>query len=133
MPKRIDAADLRVGQRVRAYRLSRGMSQSALGEKVGVTFQQIQKYENGVNRIGSGRLQKIAAVLDAPVSAFFGQEGKDGDSTVDRVLTEALSRPYAVRLLWAFDAVKSSDLRRALVELVESVGATGKFGGLGNK
>jgi len=123
MPKAIEAADRQVGQRVRAYRLSRGMSQTALGHKIGVTFQQIQKYENGINRIGSGRLQKIAAILNAPVSAFFGDEERGGGAkSTDRVLMEVLSKPDAMRLLWAFDAIKDGKQRLALVNLVEWMG-----------
>lgn len=122
MPKGIDTADRHVGQRVRAYRLSRGMSQSALGEKIGVTFQQVQKYENGVNRIGSGRLQKIAAILGVPISALFNEEAKGSGAAADRVLTEVLSKPDAMRLLWAFDAIKDSKQRLALVNLVEYMG-----------
>jgi transcriptional regulator with XRE-family HTH domain len=121
MPKRIDAVDLSIGRRVRAYRLSCGMSQTALGEKIGVTFQQIQKYEHGVNRIGGGRLKKIAAVLDTTVAALFGEEGEGRDPTVDHLFTEVLSQPYATRMLWAFAAVASSKTRVALVTLVESL------------
>jgi len=121
MPKGIDTADRHVGQRVRAYRLSRGMSQSTLGERIGVTFQQIQKYENGVNRIGSGRLQKIAGILGVPISALFNEDTKASAGT-DRVLTEILSKPDAMRLLWAFDTIKDSKQRLALVNLVEYMG-----------
>jgi transcriptional regulator with XRE-family HTH domain len=127
MPKGIDSADRHVGQRVRAYRLSRGMSQSTLGERIGVTFQQIQKYENGVNRIGSGRLQKIAGILGVPIASLFNEDTKGasaGDGT-DRVLTEILSKPDAMRLLWAFDAIKDSKQRLALVNLVEYMGRQG--------
>ena len=122
MPKGIDTADRHVGQRVRAYRLSRGMSQSALGEKIGVTFQQIQKYENGVNRIGSGRLQKIAAILGVPISALFNEDAKASAAGADQVLTQILSKPDAMRLLWAFDTIKDSKQRLALVNLVEYMG-----------
>jgi len=122
MPKGIDTADRHVGQRVRAYRLSRGMSQSTLGEKIGVTFQQVQKYENGVNRIGSGRLQKIAAILGVPISALFNEDTKSGAAGADRVLTEILSKADAMRLLWAFDTIKDSKQRLALVNLVEYMG-----------
>jgi len=109
---------------VRAYRLSRGMSQSALGEKIGVTFQQIQKYENGVNRIGSGRLQKIAAILGVPISALFNEDTK-ASAGADQVLTQILSKPDAMRLLWAFDSIKDSKQRLALVNLVEYMGRQG--------
>jgi transcriptional regulator with XRE-family HTH domain len=120
MPKRIEPADVLVGQRVRAYRLARRMSQSALAEEVGVTFQQIQKYEKGTNRIGSGRLQNVAAVLGVGIGAFFA-EGKSDQSGHDP-LTEILSQPYAARLLTAFGAIDEVKLRLALVKLAEGLG-----------
>ena len=98
------------------------MSQSALGEKIGVTFQQIQKYENGVNRIGSGRLQKIATILDVPISALFNEVTKANAAGADQVLTQILSKPDALRLLWAFDTINDSKQRLALVNLVEYMG-----------
>src|SRR5262245_52154816 len=71
-PKKPDPVDVEVGQRIRIQRLQSGLSQTSLAEQLGVTFQQVQKYEKGVNRVGAGRLTKIAKVLDVPVSSFFG-------------------------------------------------------------
>ena len=122
MPRNIDAVDVRVGQRVRAYRLGRGMSQSTLGDKIGVTYQQVQKYEHGVNRIGSGRLKMIATVLGTTVTALFGEDENSRDTAVDRLLTDVLSQPYAMRMLRAFDGVKDPKQRRALVVLLEEMG-----------
>ena len=122
MTKRADSVDVLVGQRVRAYRLNCGMSQTVLGKKVGVTFQQIQKYERGVNRIGSGRLKWIATILGVSVAALFGEGADGGNATVDDLLTAVLSQPYATRLLRAFDDIKDAQQRRALVELAESMG-----------
>jgi len=121
MAKRIDPIDVLVGQRVRAYRLSRGMSQSALGEKVGVTFQQIQKYERGANRMGGSRLKKIATILGVNVAAFFGEDECAGRENIDDLLTEVLSQRYATRLLRAFGAIKDEKQRLALVQLAESM------------
>jgi transcriptional regulator with XRE-family HTH domain len=121
MPRRADPVDGQIGRRVRAYRIARGLSQTTLGEKVGVTFQQIQKYENGVNRIGGGRLTKIAGVLDVRISALFGDEGNGDDAGVDRLLVGPLSKAYAARLLSAFDAIDDVGQRRALVEFVEAM------------
>ena len=64
--------DVEVGQRIRARRMAKGMSQTELGNLLGVTFQQVQKYEKGVNRVGAGRLVRVAEALDVPVSFFFG-------------------------------------------------------------
>jgi transcriptional regulator with XRE-family HTH domain len=119
MPKRIDAYDIRLGKRVRAYRLSLGMSQSALAEKVGVTFQQIQKYENGANRMAGGRLKKVAAVLGLPIATLLGENENDGNPKIDHSLIEILSQPYAIRLLRAFLAIKPAKERLALVKLAE--------------
>ena len=66
-----DPVDLHVGERLKLRRLLRGMSQESLGEMLGVTFQQIQKYERGVNRIGSSRLFAIGQILETPISWFF--------------------------------------------------------------
>lgn len=121
MPKRIEAVDVQVGQRVRAYRLARGMSQTALAEKVGVTFQQIQKYEKGINRIGSSRLKRVANVLGVGIASLFAEEGSASEHTGRDPLTEMLSQPNAARLLQAFGGINKSKLRLALVNLAESL------------
>lgn len=119
MAKRIEPVDVLVGRRVRAYRLSLGMSQTTLGEKVGVTFQQIQKYERGTNRIGSSRLKKVATVLGVSVGALF-DEAEGGQSGED-LLTEMTSLPHAARLLKAFAGIADEKLRLALVKLAEGL------------
>ncbi|WP_244551850.1 helix-turn-helix domain-containing protein [Rhizobium tibeticum] len=73
--------DILVGQRIRIRRIWMEMAQQALGEAIGVTFQQVQKYEKGRNRIGAGRLQLIADTLGVPVSYFFGDAPKDGSAS----------------------------------------------------
>lgn len=124
MPKRVEAVDFLVGQRVRAYRLTRRMSQSALAEQVGVSFQQIQKYEKGTNRIGSSRLDRIATVLGIGVAALFA---KPADIRSDHdPLGRMLSRPHAARLLTAFCDIPEANLRVALVELAESLSEESK-------
>ena len=76
MAKRPDLTDIDVGRRVRALRLERGMSQEKLACALDLTFQQVQKYEKGTNRIGAGRLQRIAGILEVPVSTFFDRSEK---------------------------------------------------------
>jgi len=121
MPKRIDRVDVRVGGPTRAYRRSLRMSHTALSNKVGVTFQQIQKYENGINRIGSGRLSNIAAALGVDVAALFADEsGKS--RTAQHALAAILRQPYAGRLVKAFGAIANAKQRLALVILAESMG-----------
>src|SRR5438132_520204 len=76
-----DPIDIEVGQRIRIQRLASGMSQTDLGEQIGVTFQQVQKYEKGANRVGAERLTKIANVLEVPVESFFNGRDTIGTSS----------------------------------------------------
>ncbi|MCZ7658700.1 MAG: helix-turn-helix domain-containing protein [Xanthobacteraceae bacterium] len=120
--KRPDPVDVEVGHRIRIQRLARGMSQTALATHLGVTFQQVQKYEKGVNRVGAGRLTRIAEVLGVPVNTFFtGKEVLDDDEI--RASGEAsplklLTVPGAFRLLRAYSELDDSNLRRSIVDLV---------------
>ena len=119
--KRPDPVDVEVGHRIRIQRLSRGMSQTALANHLGVTFQQVQKYEKGVNRVGAGRLTRIAEVLGIPVNAFFtgkemldDEEQKAGEASPLKLLTV----PGAFRLLRAYSDLDDANLRRSIVDLV---------------
>ncbi len=122
MKKAPEPVDRLVGQNIRIFRKAKGLSQTALGDGLGVTFQQIQKYENGVNRVGSGRLAKIAQVLDVPVSRFFHNRTTkaDGDDGADAV-TDLLSSPYALRMLKALSRISDSKVQLSLVSLTETV------------
>ena len=124
MPKRIERVDVLVGQCVRAYRLARGMSQTVLAEKIGVTFQQVQKYEKGVNRMGSGRLQRVANVFGVGVATLFGDE--QSERSAQDPLTELLARPRAARLLQAFSGIADAKLRLALLRLAEGMAERSK-------
>ena len=123
--KRPDPVDVEVGHRIRIERLARGLSQTALANQLGVTFQQVQKYEKGVNRVGAGRLTKIAEVLGVPVGAFFTgkevfeseQKAGVGEPSPLKLLTVS----GAFRLLRAYADIEDGDLRRAIVDLVEQV------------
>jgi len=123
--KRPDPVDVEVGHRIRIERLSRGLSQTALANQLGVTFQQVQKYEKGVNRVGAGRLTKIAEVLGVPVGTFFGSQeilagegqAKDGEASPLKLLTVS----GAFRLLRAYAEIDDSNLRRSIVDLVEQI------------
>src|ERR1043165_2685932 len=74
--RRATAEDVAIGQKVRALRLDRGLSQAGLAEQIGVAFQQVQKYESGANRISAGRLALVARALGVPVTAFYGLAGR---------------------------------------------------------
>jgi transcriptional regulator with XRE-family HTH domain len=82
-------SDKLIGEKIRARRLKMGLTQEALAAKLGVTFQQIQKYEKGINRVGSGRLYEIAEHLEAPVASFFESEAKPKTSFNERGLVQA--------------------------------------------
>ncbi len=115
-PEPIDGV---VGKHIRLRRMAKGLSQTELGTRVGVTFQQVQKYEKGINRVGASRLLRIAEVLEVPVSSFF--EGADTNETeidIPSPLT-LVAEPQALRLVQAFALITNSQLRRSLVELVE--------------
>jgi transcriptional regulator with XRE-family HTH domain len=116
-----------VGRRIRARRLERGMSQSELGSRLGVTFQQIQKYEKGVNRVGAGRLYQISEVLSIPVSFFFGIESSGRAAKEDSVDAglRFLETAGAVRIVRAYSRIGNLGIRRALVALAERI-ADGK-------
>jgi transcriptional regulator with XRE-family HTH domain len=93
-----------------------------LGNSVGVTFQQIQKYEKGANRVGSSRLAKIAVILKVPISNFFDNSASGSDGPVSGpVVTDLLISPYAVQMLKAFAKLPSDKLRRSIVVLTESI------------
>src|ERR1043166_8592029 len=113
------SADVEVGQRIRARRMAKGMSQTELGELVGVTFQQVQKYEKGINRVGAGRLVRVAEALDVPVSFFFG--GTDAGSQDTRAILGFLDISYLLRLLRAFSRIPPGGVQRAVVDLVASI------------
>jgi transcriptional regulator with XRE-family HTH domain len=112
--------DVEVGRRIRLQRMSAGMSQTELGEKVGVTFQQIQKYEKGKNRVGAGRLTQIAAVLHVPIGVFFDGATEASQSTSESP-AELLTRPHALRLLQAYSTIESDKVRLSILNLVEAL------------
>lgn len=116
-----NAVDKKIGERVRVRRLEISMSQEKLADLLGVTFQQVQKYEKGVNRIAASRLLDISVALEIPVAHFF--EGMKGQQTERRPgdLNGALALPGAHELLRSFAALKTPKLRRRLLELVQAL------------
>jgi len=121
--------DKHVGARVRMRRMMLGMSQEKLGDALGLTFQQVQKYEKGANRIGASRLQQIAHILQVPVSFFFEGAPHAMDQQTDS-LSEAPSPAYVsdflatsdgLALTKAFMRIKDAKLRRRIVDLVEQI------------
>lgn len=112
--------DIDLGKRIRLRRVELKMSQAELGDRLGISFQQIQKYEKGVNRVGAGRLEQIAKALDLPVSFFYG--GDDKHREVESLLF--LDSSFSLRLLRAYTKVKDQAVQRQFVTLIESVAAS---------
>src|SRR5262249_49353224 len=122
--KSANSVDKHVGARVRMRRLMMHMSQTALAQALGVTFQQIQKYENGLNRIGASRLQRIAGALDVPIGFFFegapGQRTDAGDQLPGHI-DEFLSTADGLALSAAFVRIKDVKARRLIVDLAKQL------------
>jgi transcriptional regulator with XRE-family HTH domain len=125
--------DRHVGSRVRMRRIMLGMSQEKLGEGLGLTFQQIQKYEKGTNRIGASRIHQISEILQVPVSFLF--EGSPGSSASAKNFGDAPSPTYVadflatsegLALIRAFTLIPNIKLRRAIVDMVELIGGGGE-------
>jgi transcriptional regulator with XRE-family HTH domain len=119
-----NAIDRKIGQRVRTRRLEIGMSQERLAELLGVTFQQVQKYEKGVNRIAASRLYDIAASLDMPAARFFenlsgGRVGVAEDR--QEFVEDVMATPEGAQLMSLFSSIKSLKVRRRVVELVKAL------------
>jgi transcriptional regulator with XRE-family HTH domain len=122
--------DKYVGSRVRMRRIMLGMSQEKLGEALGLTFQQVQKYEKGTNRVGASRIQQIAEILQVPVSFLFeggpsGMANADGASEGPSTsyVSDFLATSEGLTLTRAFTRIADAKLRRSIVELVEQIAA----------
>jgi transcriptional regulator with XRE-family HTH domain len=118
--------DIELGKRIRLRRVEMDISQSGLADKLGVSFQQVQKYEKGVNRVGAARLQQIATALDVPITFFFDDDGlgkrvNDSKREVESLLF--LDSSFSLRLLRAYSAMKDQVVQRQFVMLIESIAA----------
>jgi transcriptional regulator with XRE-family HTH domain len=119
--KRPSPVDVTVGGNVRIWRMAKELTQAQLATRLGVTFQQVQKYETGGNRIPTGRLVKLAAILGVPISVLF--EGTAAGSGPSRDLLALVSDRRSFRLARAFAAIEHNAFRLSLVELVEKIAA----------
>ncbi|MGH6664765.1 MAG: helix-turn-helix domain-containing protein [Pseudolabrys sp.] len=120
--------DKHVGARVRMRRMMLNMSQEKLGDALDLTFQQVQKYEKGTNRIGASRLQAIANILHVPVAFFFegaphvpGHSGGMGEAPSPAYVSDFLATTDGLSLTKSFMKIKSNKLRRRIVDLVEQI------------
>ena len=125
--RRATAEDVEIGRKIRALRLERGLSQSDLAKGIGLTFQQVQKYAKGANRVSAGRLQRIADLLNVPVTFFFSGMGANPRTKDQRNsgLT-FLQTKGAIRLVRAYADIGSRTTKYALVVLAESLKAKGR-------
>ncbi len=129
MSKAPNPVDKYVGSRVRMRRIMLGMSQEKLGEALGLTFQQIQKYEKGTNRVGASRIQQISEVLQVPVSFLFegGPSGSSAEGFTDggspTYVSDFLATSEGLALTRAFTRITDAKLRRSIVDLVEQIAA----------
>ena len=131
--KKPNPVDAHVGSRVRLRRMLLGMSQERLGESMGLTFQQVQKYEKGVNRIGASRLFQISKILDVPVQFFFEEAPHiGGDGTAARGMAEPDSEAFILEFLnsreglelnRAFVKIPDPKVRKSVVDLVRALSA----------
>jgi len=127
--KRIaNPVDKHVGSRIRMRRLMLGMSQEKLGNGLGLTFQQVQKYEKGTNRIGAGRLQHISQLLQVPLPFFFegaphlpGEPSGIGPAPSPAYVFNFLATADGLALTKAFMQIEQPELRRRIVHLVEEI------------
>lgn len=131
--RRANAMDVHVGTRVRLRRMLLGMSQEKLGEQLGLTFQQVQKYEKGVNRIGAGRLHELGQVLGVTVQFFYEQapggvtEHGFAEQPADSYVVDFLSSREGLELNKAFVRITDPRVRRTILDLVRSL--AGEDGG----
>lgn len=125
--------DIHVGSRIRERRTLLGMSQSKLGDSIGLTFQQVQKYERGTNRVGSSRMYELARVLDVPVAYFFAEIAPDTASRAQQHLFGRRDRPAdderrsmtkreTLELVRAYYKVTDNRVRKRLFEMMKALG-----------
>jgi transcriptional regulator with XRE-family HTH domain len=129
MPKKEpNSVDKHVGSRVRLRRMMLSMSQEKLGDALGLTFQQVQKYEKGANRIGASRLQQISHILQVPVAFFFegapsppGRPASATDAPSPAFVSDFLATSEGLALTKAFMRITDAKLRRRIVDLVQGI------------
>ncbi len=115
--------DVLVGQNIRICRLQKGLSQGELGRRIGVTFQQVQKYEKGANRVGASCLTQIADVLGVPIPTLFdgAPSPTHAQASPEQSPRYLLAKPHSLRLLQGFDRIDNDATRLAVLHLVESL------------
>ncbi|RDI62195.1 helix-turn-helix domain-containing protein [Microvirga subterranea] len=129
MKKSTGSIDKEIGSRVRMRRISIGMSQEKLGDMLGLTFQQVQKYEKGTNRISVSRLVDIAKILGVDIHFFFNgiksikDDGGFSEEASPPYISEVMSTPEGLQLIRTFTNIKNSRVRKSIVQLVSALAA----------
>src|ERR1700686_5456788 len=130
--KKSNPIDQHVGNRVRLRRKMLGMSQGKMGDALGLTFQQVQKYEKGTNRIGASRLQHLSSILEVPIPFFFegaptlpGQAYGLDEAPSPAYVSDFLATSDGLALTRAFMCIQNAKLRRCIVDLVEEIAGEG--------
>jgi len=120
--------DVHVGKRIRMRRLFLGMNQETLANALGLTFQQVQKYEGGANRVSASRLSAMADILGVPISFFFGdmQREDEPQSPQEKEARERRERPETIELIRLFYAIPDADVRHQFLQMVKAVATSGK-------
>ena len=122
--RKSDGVDKHVGERVRLRRIMLKMSQTELGNKIGVTFQQLQKYEKGANRIGASRLYQLAQILNVPPGFFFeGLPGSKVNAVLPDYLIDLMGTAEGQRMVQALARVRDKKVRGPLEQLLDSLGS----------
>ncbi|MCK5747785.1 MAG: helix-turn-helix transcriptional regulator [Oricola sp.] len=122
--------DVHVGSRVKLRRMILGMSQETLGRSLGLTFQQIQKYEKGVNRIGASRMFELSQLLDVPVQFFYDEYGDRSvvngfaEPAAGEPVMTLLNTPEGVQLCRYFSGIRDPEVKKRVLELVRSIAET---------
>jgi len=130
MSRNPNAIDAHVGKRLRMRRLMLRVSQEILADKLGITFQQVQKYENGTNRISAGRLHAVAHILQVPVQFFFDglpeikASGKGHPQTSYSFTSDFLTSSDGIAIAKAFSQIKNRTLRRQIAQTIKEIAAT---------
>ncbi len=125
--RRAGAEDVEIGRKIRALRLERDLSQSGLANGIGLTFQQVQKYEKGTNRVSAGRLLRIAALLDVPITFFYsGMAERTKKHDTHNAGLALVQTKGAMRLLRAYSDISARATKYALVVLAESLRNKGR-------
>lgn len=120
--RRPNSADIQIGESIRAHRLIVGMSQSDLAGRLGVSFQQVQKYEKGMNRVGAGRLPQIAKIFNVPISALFDANADTSPGKgAGTVPVKLIPDRNTLKMLNAFGGIAHGKIRHSLVGLMDAI------------